>query len=406
MGWQLSSSLKNSYQDSIQKQSLLAGQWVKFIAGASNEDIPLIRNLCFVYAMVGVDCIDVSANPAVLHAAYEGIISAINNTNRSSKSIPHLMISVNDDEDLHFRKAYFDVNHCPIDCKRPCEKVCPALAIPKLVNPGNDQQFSVENNDNINDNHQDLYPNSGVIIEKCYGCGRCMPVCPYGLIDTITTLSDRNMIIDLISAGLVDGIEIHTQLKNLDSFQKLWSEIGSSVLSNLKIISVSFPEISENKTFPQIQSLFNIISNHDSWTDFVVKNNGINIWQTDGRPMSGDIGRGTVSHSVKLANHILNEATSMNHGLDNIDFNSGRHFAQLAGGTNNYSSQVVESSGLSGKRGFGGYAFGGYARKKLGRYLNDLESYCAGSKIEDYPEILDKCLQFANSLLLTVKRKS
>lgn len=39
------------------------------------------------------------------------------------------MISVNDNEDLHFRKAEFDPDDCPTDCSRPCENVCPADAI-------------------------------------------------------------------------------------------------------------------------------------------------------------------------------------------------------------------------------------------------------------------------------------
>ena len=53
--------------------SLARSNWVKLIAGASNNDIPLIRNLCYVYASVGVDCIDCSADPAVVLAAQEAI---------------------------------------------------------------------------------------------------------------------------------------------------------------------------------------------------------------------------------------------------------------------------------------------------------------------------------------------
>ncbi|GLJ44431.1 hypothetical protein SUGI_0931960 [Cryptomeria japonica] len=41
---------------------------------------------------------------------------------------PWVMISVNKDIDFHFRQAQFDPGDCPIDCSRPCERVCPAGA--------------------------------------------------------------------------------------------------------------------------------------------------------------------------------------------------------------------------------------------------------------------------------------
>ena len=42
-------------------KNLLKAQWVKFICGASNHDVSLIRNFCYVYTAAGVDCIDISA---------------------------------------------------------------------------------------------------------------------------------------------------------------------------------------------------------------------------------------------------------------------------------------------------------------------------------------------------------
>eukprot|EP00252_Welwitschia_mirabilis_P019814 TRINITY_DN4695_c0_g1_i2.p2 TRINITY_DN4695_c0_g1~~TRINITY_DN4695_c0_g1_i2.p2 ORF type:complete len:109 (-),score=16.37 TRINITY_DN4695_c0_g1_i2:23-349(-) len=80
------------------------------------------------------------------------------------------MISVNDNEDVHFRKAYFNPEDCPVDCSRPCERVCPADAIrfsnstfPKHAIPGGSSSSMFE----------------GVVLDRCYGCGRCIPVCPY-----------------------------------------------------------------------------------------------------------------------------------------------------------------------------------------------------------------------------------
>ena len=64
------------------------------------------------------------------------------------------MISISDGNDIHFRKAKFDPLKCPPHCPRPCEKVCPTLAI----------------------------DNFGINKSKCYGCGRCLNSCPLNLI--------------------------------------------------------------------------------------------------------------------------------------------------------------------------------------------------------------------------------
>lgn len=53
-------------------------------------------------AVIVVDCIDCAADAAVVSAVNEGIEAAINIV---SFRRPWVMISVNDDEDLHFRKA-------------------------------------------------------------------------------------------------------------------------------------------------------------------------------------------------------------------------------------------------------------------------------------------------------------
>ena len=44
--------------------ALARGQWVKLICGASNHDLAVIEDLCAIYSLVGVDCIDVAADPA------------------------------------------------------------------------------------------------------------------------------------------------------------------------------------------------------------------------------------------------------------------------------------------------------------------------------------------------------
>ncbi|CAA3024879.1 ABC transporter ABCE [Olea europaea subsp. europaea] len=76
-----------------------------------------------------VDCIDCAAETWVVNAINEGIEAA---SGIVPICRPWVMISVNDDEDLHFRKAEFDPNDCPLDCSRPCMDISPANAILNL----------------------------------------------------------------------------------------------------------------------------------------------------------------------------------------------------------------------------------------------------------------------------------
>lgn len=392
--------------------SLKSGSWVKFISGASNQDLPLIRNMCYLYTLAEVDCIDLSADPAVVMVATEGISTAMSHRSDSKFQRPLVMISVNDDDDPHFRKASFDVNKCPPTCPRPCEKVCPAWAIPPLSPLSGKQNTSPEAGYNSI---------AGVLAEKCYGCGRCVPICPLNLIDTTSYTVDRSLIRNLLSSGTVDAIEIHTLEHHENFFADLWNTIGDEVLLNSKVISISFPNMGE-KTVPYLRELQSIISSRKSWDDFA----GVQIWQSDGRPMSGDIGRGTVHKSSNLASYVLgvfkeesavqtswktNEHDDQSELHSNeqsdqrrdIDIHGGKHFIQLAGGTNNYSAQTASKEGLLGSTGFGGFAFGGYARKAIGELLYDLEEKHPGSYVENHAEVLANCFEVAKMLVSSVK---
>ena len=66
----------------------------------------------------------------------------------------------------------------------------------------------------------------GVITEKCYGCGRCITVCPLGLIDSLSYQSESSLVCDLIRREEVDAIEIHTGPNHENAFRTLWSQIG------------------------------------------------------------------------------------------------------------------------------------------------------------------------------------
>ncbi|XP_060174010.1 uncharacterized protein LOC132604497 isoform X3 [Lycium barbarum] len=242
-------------------ESLQKGNWVKLICGASFEDLVDIRNLSLVYTLAGVDCIDCAAETSVVNAVNEGIEAA-----RALVHIrrPWVMISVNDDEDLHFRKAEFDPDDCPHDCMRPCEKVCPANAI--------------------------LQKQGGVLAERCYGCGRCLPVCPYDKIRAITYVRDVTATAELLERDDVDALEIHTSGREPAVFKELWTGLGNST-ANLKLVAVSFPDLRDS-TILAMKAMYSIME-----ADIQC----FNLWQLDGRPMSGDIGRGATRDAIAFA---------------------------------------------------------------------------------------------------------
>eukprot|EP01031_Cornospumella_fuschlensis_P029131 gene29131-35159_t len=362
------STMRSLQMSSLQSglASLRTGQWVKFISGASNQDVPLIRNLCYVYTQVGVDCIDVSADEAVVNTALDGITAAC--SQHSLPTRPLLMISVNDGEDDHFRKAYFDSDLCPSSCSRPCEKVCPAWAI----------------------------TSAGVIDSKCYGCGRCIPVCPYDFIQPRSYITNTEDLLRLIGSGKVDGIEIHTKEGHEALFQHLWTNIADQVCSHLQVISISFNDMGPN-TPSFLEELQRIMTSSPHFAKFT----GMHIWQTDGRSMSGDIGKGTIHEANSLAKQVLQANVAKK--FRNIDFSSQRHFVQLAGGTNIHSMEAARQDLLPSFPGFGGFAFGGYARRHLAQKMFDLSQRDPTFRIEDHPGLYQECRDFASRLMRSVK---
>ncbi|XP_065871531.1 uncharacterized protein [Euphorbia lathyris] len=256
------------------EKSLHNGNWVKLICGASFEDVVDVRNLSLVYTLAGVDCIDCAADESVVNAVNQGIEAA-----REIVHIrkPWVMISVNDDEDLHFRKAEFDPEDCPLDCSRPCENVCPANAI-----SFQDENAAFVSSDNV--------LKGGVVTERCYGCGRCFPICPYDRIREVTYVRDATATAELLKRNDVDAVEIHTSGRHISPFKELWDGLGNSV-EYLKLVAVSLPYFGDS-TVSSMTNMYSVME---------PQLNCLNLWQLDGRAMSGDIGRGATRESIAFA---------------------------------------------------------------------------------------------------------
>ena len=326
-------------------QSLQTGRWIKLICGASYQDMPAIRGLAMLYTLAGVDCIDVAADPAVIAVAQGGVQDAqrlaaqfgIGDCSPSGEK-PWLMVSLNDSEDPHFRKAAFDVTQCPPNCSRPCEGVCPTEAI----------QFQALNA-------------GGVMSDLCYGCGRCIPICPVNNIEAHFHQAD---IRSLSQVQHVDAIELHTHIGQQAAFAQLWESLAT-VRPKLKLVSVSCPGGPGLEDY--LKDLYAIMAPLTMPL----------IWQTDGRPMSGDLGKGTTHAAIRLAQRVLE-----------LDLPG---FVQLAGGTNHYtvdklaelnllgSGALIEVQGREATGGgypngaIAGIAYGSYARKLVMPMLDAIE---------------------------------
>ncbi|MEL7035740.1 MAG: LdpA C-terminal domain-containing domain [Cyanobacteria bacterium J06592_8] len=368
-------------------KSLQNGNWFKLICGASYQHLPAVRNLTLAYTLAGVDCIDVAADPAVISVAREALTTAqlwLSLAREQGFSAPHqpwLMVSFNDGEDPHFRKAEFDSAACPPDCVRPCESICPADAI-----AFDDLAHSFT---------------GGVQDPLCYGCGRCLPVCPSQIISTRSYISTPEKIAPLVLSTGVDAIEIHTQVGRVSDFKRLWYTVQPWI-DQLKLVSISCPNGED--LIDYLRTLYEIISPLPCAL----------IWQTDGRPMSGDIGAGTTTASIKLSQKVL---------AANLP-----GYVQLAGGTNQSTVGKLRSMNLltagtcSGT--VAGVAYGSYARVLLSPLLEKLESKSffepeltpnqtaeltttvqpsALTKLETNPDLLWQTVSLAHSLVTQLK---
>jgi len=370
-------------------RSLKQGHWFKLICGASFQHLPAVRNLTLAYALAGADCIDVAADLAVIAAAQEALAAANKlvaeaqrrGFSKTGKSSPWLMVSLNDGEDPHFRKAEFNRAECPKDCTRPCESICPAQAI--VFNRKGDEF-------------------SGVVADRCYGCGRCLPICPSQLIYTRSYVSTPQAVAPLVLSTGVDAVEIHTQVGRLAAFERLWKSLAPWV-DQLKLVAISCPD--GDNIIDYLWSIHNLIAPLKSAL----------IWQTDGRPMSGDIGDGTTRAAVKLGQKVLAARLP--------------GYVQLAGGTNSYTVAKLQASGLlEESRGksklnsslplcpstsvpfIAGVAYGSYARVLLTPILDQLEqmevnkaSMMATIRLEENSDLLWQAVALAHSLVSQLK---
>ena len=347
---------------------------MKWIGGASNQDLAAIEDLAGLYCLAGVHCLDLAADLAVVAAARRGIAWA----EARGAARPWVMVSLSDGADPHFRKAWFDPARCPSDCPRPCERVCSALAIPALgLEPGAISRFSGA-------------PDAaafGVLEERCYGCGRCLPACPLGLIEERDQLLPAAAVAPLLAALRPDAIELHTRIGRAGAFAARLDQVRAAGIP-LRRLAVSCGV--EGGAGSAAASPVNARASEarlvaELWDRYAqVRAAGfVPLWQLDGRPMSGDVGAGTARAAVALLRRV---AGRLPPGP-----------LQLAGGTNDRTLALVETLAPPWPALVAGVAFGSVARARLMPLLQEAQQ--RGGRLLDQPDLLPSARTLAAALV-------
>ncbi|WP_304650690.1 LdpA C-terminal domain-containing domain, partial [Synechocystis sp. LEGE 06083] len=207
----------------------------------------------------------------------------------------------------------------------------------------------------------------------------CLPICPQGIITTYSHQATVASLLPWLESGQIAALEIHTQVGHGEQFQQLWQNL-QPVLPQLQAIAISCPY--HGQAVQYLQSIANWLGQLTIPL----------IWQTDGRPMSGDIGRGTTHLCLQYADQVLKSDLP--------------GFVQLAGGTNGHTITKLNDDSLwvHGKKSIvNGVAFGGGARVLIAPVLQEAEARqkdpLAPIHLEDYPDLLQRAIALAQSLV-------
>ncbi len=299
-------------------EALQSRQFHKLIIGAALKDYQSITDLAYLFTYAKANVIDISAFPLSVISAKQGVEKAL--VENKNLVAPLIMVSVNVDQDPHFRRVELDLDTCT-ECLA-CIPTCPSEA------------FSYES-------AQFRYD-----INLCFGCANCLEDCPVTALELKQwSTFDPAALVELQQLG-ANAIELHLN-HNLDAFSEFYKQF------NLKFELESFCIGSEPLTEQQLEE--SVISIVEHFTNKYGVEQSF-IIQTDGIPMSGarDLGANKDLTSMQNANLVINYLSKYYPERNNI-------FVQLAGGIDEKSLARAHELGIL----VNGVAIGSYARKKI-----------------------------------------
>lgn len=239
----------------------------------------------------------------------------------SPSEAPLIMLSVNIDEDPHFRRIKVDDDKCT-KCQL-CIPSCPSQAFNEI------NIFSYE-------------------ADLCFGCSNCLEYCPYEALDFENwSAYDATELNRLFTLG-ADAFEIHLS-NNLEALSDFYQQLNLE-----RILLESFSIGSERMTEAELAkaALF-IIEMVSKREDFPKRSI---IIQCDGIPQSG----ARIADADKDLKSIQNAALVIK-TLNQAQLKYPNVFVQIAGGINDKSLEKARALGVE----IDGIAIGSWLRKRI-----------------------------------------
>ena len=321
--------------------ALEEGTFTKIICGAANTNEKHVEKLAMVYALSGVNVIDVAPSQTIIQSAKAGIKKASDLYNKNPEAFAHykepvLMVSLDAGDDLHFRKA--EINYSKCSSCFECINSCPARALSTVYSSKGDSRKNLHTADEIIQSAVQEDKKIQLNKNNCFGCGRCSESCLQNAI-SFTKLSNSSD----FDFKEIKAIEIHTGSSSIEEV-KNFLELNAQLLTNIELLSFCV----ESKRFNTTE----LLDYTSSLTELVPQKV---ILQVDGVPMGATDKPSSSLQAVSAAAILLENKTNA--------------YIQISGGTNYFTKKLVNQLDLK----ISGIGYGTFARKTILSYLDELE---------------------------------